>query len=241
MSTPPSFSQDPQSQWPKEVREAYEALKIPTVYEAILANEKLSLEIRRQNRELKGLEENVQKIQEQLTAMTHLLSEEWEEIDEEEEEGSSFQENSEGGYDGFVLLEEGLAELEAELIEKEKVIQTLIETYDTIKDLARMTKQMTRQLETLFPFKKNSGEMVEEIMKTLSEVIEQSRYRLLGRLQEIEIEIIDPQPGELFNENFHHVIEHESGGKAGTVAQVVRAGYQQKGEPLRLAEIILYH
>lgn len=242
MATPPSFSQDPQSQWPREIKQAYETLKIPTVYEAVLANEKLSLEIRRQNRELKGLEEHIQKIQEQLTAIVHLVTEEWEE-EGDEGEGSLFKEreSSEVGVDGFVSLEEGLAELEAELLEKEQVIQTLIETYDTIKDLSRMAKKMARQLDTILSPQQGSSEMIQGIMDTLSEIIEQSRYRLLGRLQEVEIEVIDPQPGESFSERLHHAVEHESGGKPGTIAQVVRTGYQQRGELLRLADVILYH
>lgn len=157
------------------------------------------------------------------------------------EDDSLFEEESGVDHDGVHSLEEGLAELEAELIEKEAVIQTLIETYDTIKDLARMAKQMTRHLETTLSVKQSPSLTVQEIMKTLSEVIEQSRYRLLGRLQEIQIEIIDPQPGEKFNKTFHHVVENESGGKSGTIAQVVRAGYRQRGELLRLADVILYN
>ncbi len=239
-------SQDPQSHWPKEVKQAYETLKVPTIYETVLANEKLSLEIRRQNRELKTLEGHLQKIHEQLASIIHLVSEEWVEVeDEDEEEGTGAEKTSpfhelEIDQDGFGTLEEGLAELEAELIEKEQVTQTLIETYDIMKDLARMAKQMARQLDTILPARQSSSPMIEEIMKTLSEIIEQSRYRLLGRLKEVDIEIIDPRPGETFNESIHHAIEHERGGKSGTVARVVRAGYQQRGELLRLADVTLY-
>lgn len=239
---------DPTAEWPEEVRQAYEHLKVPSLHDVLLANEKLSLEMRRQDRELKAVVEGMQGISSQLNALLEIASEEWEEYEGGEEEDIQV------GQPIFIEYpQEDLTDLEVELLKDkqaalEKQAQdVLIETHDAMLELSRMVKQMTQQLMTLLP--KKVGVIprepswypaTEALVQGLVEVIERSRYQLLARLEEVHIEIIDPKQGDAVDESQHHVLEHISGEKTGTIAHVIRVGYRQENRLLRPAEVTVY-
>ena len=237
---------DPSADWPEEIKQAYEHLKIPSLYDSLLANERLSLEIRRQDRELKAIVEGIHGLSTQFNTFIGIVEEEWEVYGEEDDlqtQQNGFEESSQGE----------LTDLEVELLQENQVYQEkkahviLMETYDDIRDLARMTRQMTHQLLSLLPTKEGFiphvppwHPLAEAMLQSIVDRIEQSRYQLLARLEGVLIEIVDPHSGEEFNESLHHVLDHISGGKPGTIAQVVRVGYRQGQDVLRLAEVTIY-
>jgi molecular chaperone GrpE (heat shock protein) len=241
---------DPTAQWPEEVRQAYEHLKVPSLYDVLLANEKLSLEMRRQDRELKAVVEGMQGISSQLNALLEIASEEWEEYEGNEGEGEDVQR----GKSIFIEYpQEDLTDLEVELLKDkqaalEKQAQdVLIETHDAMLELSRMVKQMTQQLLTLLPKKEGIiprepswYRATEALVQGVVEGMDRSRYQLLARLEEVHIEVIDPKPGDAVDESQHHILEHISGEKVGTIAQVIRVGYRQDNHMLRPAEVTVY-
>ena len=245
-----SSKNDPSAEWPEEIKQAYRHLKIPSLYDAVLANEKLSLEIRRQDRDLKTILTEVQQLSTQFNALIKIVEEEWEEYEEEEEESIL-----QGHQNGFKeTAQKELTDLEVELLQEtqnyqEKQVQSiLMETHDNLRDLANMVRQMTHQLLALLPKKEGIiphpptwHPIAEEILQTMVQGIERSRYQLLSRLEELQIEIVDPQPGEVFNQSLHHALDHISGGESGTIAHVVRVGYKQRQQMLRLADVTIYN
>jgi molecular chaperone GrpE (heat shock protein) len=246
MGEPPS-KYEPNADWPEEIKQAYEHLKIPSLYDAILANEKMSLEIRRQDRDLKMLIEKLQNVAEILNTFITIAEEEWEEVEEEEGffplQQNDFEESSEGR----------LANLEVKFLQENHIYQKkqaqeiLMETHDNIRDLSRKATQLIHQLliilpkkEGIIPHPSSWYPLVEGMLQTLIEGIERTRYQLLSRLEEMHINIVEPQPGEAFDPSWHHVLEHLSGGMSGTIAQVVRVGYRQDQHLLRLADVTIY-
>jgi molecular chaperone GrpE (heat shock protein) len=236
---------DLSSQWPKEVRQAYESLKIPSLYDCVLANEKLSWEIRKQNRDVKMMAENMGKIVVQFDSLLTTISEEWEEYEDEEGEttlqaftGEPREELTDLEYD---LLSDRQAYL------KKQSQDILIEIADSIFDLSHASKQTSHQLlsllpkkEGLFPHLPNWHPLAEDLIQSLLEHINHVRYRLLGRLEEMRIHLIDPHPGESFDSEKHQVLEQVAGGEKGTIAQTIRVGYIQDNEVLRLAAVLLF-
>ncbi len=241
---------DPTSQWPEEIRRAYEHLEVPSLYDFIVANEKLSSEVHKQTQEMKTIGTGLERLSSQLDMFIQTLTEE---LGLKEYEGgigseSRFEEDT---------LEEGemieLTDLEAVLLqEREERIEKssrelLMETSDALLDLSKKTKQLTNQLINILP--KNgdlstsiSGwyQLSEDLIQSLIEHVNTARYKILARLEERDIQVIEPLPGDSFNSQRHRVVEQTKGGKPGTIARVIRAGYMQKNKLLRSAEVVVY-
>lgn len=240
---------DPSAEWPEEVKQAYDHLKVPSLYDAIIANEKLSLEIRRQDRELKTIAEGMQQLTMQMGELLKIIEEE---EDEDEEEEEILLVSSENGIKDRHGRE--LTQLEMELLEENQLFLQkqsqilLIETHDDIRDLWRIAKQCVQQVMLIMP--KTEGiiphepvwhSVAEQMLQGILESVEKSRYQLLSRLEQVEIKLIEPQQGETVNPALHYIVDHIPGGKGGTIAKVVRVGYKQDQEVLRLAEVTVYH
>lgn len=245
MTDTPS-KKDPSADWPKEVKQAYEHLKIPSLYDAVLANEKISLEMRRQDRELQAITGSIQTLSTQLNSLMSIMEGEWEEYEQE-----ALQTHQNGFKEA---LQEELAGLEEEILQEGQLYQEkqaqfiLMETHDNMRDLSRMIGQTIYQLFTLLPKKEGIiphpptwYPIAEQMLQSIVENIERFRYQLLARLEEMNIEMVDPQPGETFDSSLHHAIDHIVGGESGTIARVVRVGYRQDQQILRLADVTIYH
>jgi molecular chaperone GrpE (heat shock protein) len=244
MTDTPS-KKDPTADWPEEIKQAYEHLKIPSLYDAILANEKISLEMRRQDRELQAIKESIQTLSTQLHSLMNMMEGEWEEYEEE-----TLQTPQNGFKD---TLQEELTDLEEELLQESQFYQEkqaqsiLMETHDNMRDLSRLIGQTIHQLFALLPKKEGIiphppawYPITEQMLQSIVESVERFRYQLLVRLEDMHIEMVDPQPGETFDASLHHAIDHISGGKSGTIARVVRVGYRQDKQVLRLADVTIY-
>ena len=238
---------DPSENWSEDIKQAYEHLKIPSLYDAVLANEKLSLEIRRQDRDLKAILEGIGSLSNQFNLLVKIIDEEWEEY-EQDENFSSIQ------PDGFINVPQNeLTDLEIQLLNESQINHEkhsqmiLMETHDNLRDLTLTIKQKTNQLISLFPKKEGLIPHVpvwypiaEELIQNIVEGIDRCRYQFLARLEEMQIETLEPQLGEVYDNSLHHMLVRVSGGIPGTIAQVVRVGYRQNQNILRLAEVTVY-
>jgi len=242
---------DPSASWPEEVKKAYEQLKVPTLYDFILTNEKLGLEIRKQNRDVKSVEEEVQKISAQMNSIIELLSEEWELL--EEGEGTPSEEGEFLEVTGETEPPLDLTDLEIKLLtEKQDEVQrkmtsALIETTDQMTALAKGMERFTKQLMDLLPKKEGLlarapawRRKVDELVQPFAHQIELVRHQLIERLESIDIHLIIPQPGDPFVSQKHRVLEKVAGGPSGTIARLVRPGYLHENQILRLAEVVVY-
>jgi len=238
---------DPTADWPEEVKQAYEHLKIPSLYDAVVANEKLSLEFRRQDRELKAIVEGMQLLSSQVNSVLKILEEEWEEY---ESDGGGLV-NSPPDFENATGQE--LTDLEIELLQENEVFleeqsrSMLMDTHDDMRDLSRSARQAIYQILALLPKKEGLiphlpswHPVIEGILQSIVESIEKTRYQLLTRLEEMHIEMVDPQPGESVNKALHRIVDRLPGGKPGTIAHVIRLGYQQNQNVLRLADVTVY-
>lgn len=238
---------DPSADWPEDVRQAYANLKIPSLYDSVIANEKLSLEIRRQDRELKTIVEGVQQLSMQMETLLKVIEDE---RNEEELERFAVETTYEGAG---VSHQRELTDLEIELLEenqiffKEQSQGLLIDTHDEMRELWRMTKQSIQHILNLIP--KTEGiiphepvwhSVTEQMLQNIVESIEKSRYQLLARLEQFNIKMIEPQIGEMVNPSLHYIVDRLSGGEPGAIARVVRVGYMQDQEILRFAEVTVY-
>lgn len=240
---------DPSAQWPEEIKQAYEHLKIPSLHDALLTSEKLSVEVRRQNREIKSMTESMQALSIQLNALLEVMAEEWEEY-EEDEGALLYDEPQEFMMDS---PRENISDLEVEILRDKQASfekqpqEALLETHDALLDLSRMVKHLMHQLLTLLPKKEGLiphepvwHSMAEKIIESFVEATDRVRYQLLARLEDMQIEVINPKPGEMPHTVFHRVLEQIEGGKTGTIAHVIRIGYRQNNHLLRPAEVTIY-
>jgi molecular chaperone GrpE (heat shock protein) len=230
---------DPSSQWPEEVKKAYEHLEVPSLYDFIVANEKLSLELRKQGKDIKTATEELNTISSKIGSILKILDEDLEiyEVDDEE-----FDEED---------TEAELTDLEMELLDKEQeetklsVRSILMETTDALVELSKTTKQLTQQLKNLLskPDKTSNSDwraLSDNVIQSVVDNVDDVRYKIRVKLEEWGIQMIEPQPGESFNSQKHRALEHVSGGQSGTIARVIRVGYTQGNTVLRSAEVIVY-
>lgn len=233
----------PNKDWPDEVKKAYEHLEIPSLYDAVLANEKLSNEIRRLNREIKNLTDIISHQNIQMKEVMGVLLGAAQVGEEEEIEESgipSLEENQ--------PIEEGLGEYELALFDErqERVLRdvrnALFETVDAVIDLSQNASR------TLSPLKKSAeGIFVSkaahegsEVAELMVDQINAILYRVKAQLDELNISLIEPKEGDVFIPQKHRPIERVVGGKKGTVSQLIRVGYIQDNIVLRPADVILY-
>jgi molecular chaperone GrpE len=149
-------------------------------------------------------------------------------------------------------LEERVAKLEAELAEsKDRLLRTLAESEnqrrraqrereDTqryaassfAKDLLDVADNLRRALASV-----PAGEVQDERVKSLLEGVAATERALLAAFERNGIKRIEPQLGERFDVNQHQAMfEVESTGRpAGSVVQVLQAGYQMHDRLLRPA------
>jgi molecular chaperone GrpE (heat shock protein) len=219
------MTQDPTIKWPEEIKKAYDKMPIPSLYDFLLTNEKLSLEVRKQNRDVKQLLEGFQLLSTQLSTMMDFLTEELEEDEEEYDERA-----------------EELGNLEVELLsaqrlnEQKQVQNILIDTVDSLLELSQYSKHifahLYRQIQEPTNFK--------EVSYSLIDKQEGIRYKLMARLEDLNIQVIDPQPGEPFISQKHRALEQVTGGEPGTVARLIRLGYLVNNQILRYADVAVY-
>jgi molecular chaperone GrpE (heat shock protein) len=248
---------DPSENWPEEVKKAYQHLEVPSLYDCVLANEKMSLEVRKQNREVKNAVEGMQKIATVLDQLMEIISEEWVEADDEDSDQFTRPERRNNiievpaheSIEGY----ENLSELEIQLLTDKQMFQDqthaiLIETMDSIYDLTSLSQQMNQQLFSVLPdkiglFRQSPSwhPLAEEIVQSYITHVNHHKNRLQARLEDMHIFVIEPRPGDLFDKTLHINLEEVSGGETGVIAHVIRLGYRHEKDVLRQAEVSVFN
>lgn len=244
-----SANDNPMSQWPEEIKKAYEQMPVPSLYDFILANEKLSLEIRRQDKDVKSVVEGLKLVSSQLNTILRIFNEDVEvvEIEDEDEDDEDFDEESQFKANELADLALGLLE-EQEGNMSKNVLHFLTETTDVLIELSKTTKQLTGQLINLLPKEKFTSPTIpawhklsEEMCQLILNHVDDARYKMMMRLESWGVQTIEPQVGELFNSSKHRALEYVTGGPSETIARVVRLGYRQGDVVLRSADVVVYH
>lgn len=246
--------EDPTNKWPEEIKQAYEQMKIPSLYDCVLANEKMSVELRKQNRDVKAAVEGMQKIATVLDNIMEMISEEWDELDEEGEViVEDIPSELSAGPNGIVEDYDNLTELEVQLLADKQLYMeqtngTLMETMDSIFELTLFARQMSQQLFATLPEKEGFlrqqpswRPMAEEIVNSFISHLDHHRNRFQARLADMQIHVLEPQPGEKFDKARHLKLEEVSGGETDTIAQVIKVGYLYDKSVLRQAEVIVFN
>lgn len=240
--------EDPSAEWPEEVKKAYANLKIPSIYDCVVVNEKLSIEIHRQNQGIKNILEEVRAISTKFDSAVHTLVEEMgmEEIPDSNEEMMR-QETFEENYGGLSKLEvQLLSEKTEDAIKQAK--EVIINASDQLIDLSKDIKLLTKYLSESFP--KKTGffskepiwyKNIESITTTINQKVDDVRYNIVAKLDDLNVQVIHPNPGDELEPSKHFILENIKGGKPGTIAQLIKVGYQEETKVLRRAEVIAYN
>lgn len=251
-------NEDPSEQWPEEVKEAYKSLKIPSIYDAVLANEKLSLEIHKQNHDIKEVLDRIRTMSSAVQTMMQVVLEQ---ADEDETNGNGFpgptgtsefypmQTDNGVHTDNGSFAEEGPQyDLAADLRDFIfSINEILMEATDTLIELSKNSKELIGQLNEAVTVKEKgndidqaSNRIIDRLSRSLVDNVDSARYRLVARLQDVDIRLIDPLPGDPLIPEQHRVLDRIPGGEPETIARTIRAGYLQNDEILRQAEVIIY-
>ena len=223
---PPCASPLDKENWAPSLQEKYEALPIPSLYDFLLSQEKLGVEIRKQNRDLQQLRIHIEQNHQILKEMHSSI-----EISQEEEE------------------EEIPEKIFEENIPLEKEYCILMEAMDALFHLTQATATTTQELRLLVPnprsfFTKKKPQwrrLFEETVEGYSSGIEMIQAKMLKALAEAGIQIIQPYPNDPFEAEKHRAIERVSGKEPYTIAKTVRYGYQKGNRVLRVADVIIYY
>jgi len=163
-------------------------------------------------------------------------------------------ESAQAFTEGGAAADERVAKLEAEVAGlKDQLLRAMAETENTrrraqreredaskyavssfAKELVSVADNLRRALESVPP----DGREQDEMLKSLAVGVEATERQLLGAFERAGIRKLEPM-GEVFDPNFHQVMfEIENTGKpAGTIVQVLQAGYTIHGRLLREAMV----
>lgn len=105
------------------------------------------------------------------------------------------------------------------------------------RDMVSVLENLTRAIESVKTHKNQSSE---ELLKTFAEGIDLTQRELLGIFEKFQIKRLDPQ-GQKFDHNFHQAVAQveQADTEAGTVIQVVQAGYIIHDRLLRPAMVVV--
>ncbi|MBA3602850.1 MAG: nucleotide exchange factor GrpE [Parachlamydiaceae bacterium] len=243
---------------PEELQEKYDNLSLPSLYDYLLTQEKLSVEIRKQNQEVKALRE-------QCKELKVLVSDSFDELNSRLDENDQLSElqrpQHSDEFNGNDKLKEDLNEEEdfenedeedvSEVISPEEVIraqQLLMHAMDSLFNLYQgIAKGNEKILETL-PSKEGFWRShkplwrsyVEEALSGYEEGVNAMRQKLVAQMADLDVSLINPGLGTIFDPVECRAIETVQGGPKGRIAQVIRFGYKIKGKIARCADVAIY-
>ncbi|MFT4554258.1 MAG: molecular chaperone GrpE (heat shock protein) [Chlamydiales bacterium] len=220
-------SSSDEAPFPEEIQSAYEEIKVPDAYEMLLAYEKLSVEIKRQNKELRRVGEALGEIHD------HCF--------QENESDSSFAEEA---VDMQALLEERLRrEYDDELKKKERVLLGMM---DSIRNLLLNVEASKEKILSCLPRGRqiffDPLPLQKELLATTQSFSSGVRIiydKALTGLADYGIDMIEPLEGETFSVMEHRAIERVEGKNDGNIARVVSVGYRKAGDLIRSADVVV--
>lgn len=261
MSTSSSSSNDDFKKWPADVLKLYGELPLPSLYDFILANEKLSVEVRRQGKDLHKMIGAIVSLREEIKTFDRHLQMPVIGAEEEDKPELSLQEDFSstekvlGNEKSSALAQEGFYPAwevdmmrQASKIEErqweeiyiamlEVMHQTLDENETTYNNLGEILKKSELNPAT--------DAAVEQVLERHRSKLQSIRDQMRAHLKDIDLEPIVPIVGELYNEDVHRVVESIPAIKHGkqkkhTIARIIRIGYRRRSELVRHADVCVY-
>lgn len=253
--------------WTTELLQKYGELRLPSLYDFILSQEKLAMEIRKQNKEIRSFSKSMDElktdswnvrgtvadvydkvseiknfcdvIQESIDSDKELDNE----LDEDSELFSEDDEDEDDDIDGWF----GEDLIEQQQLEEDSV-EVLIHSMDTMLMLLNATEDFSNNLMTIVP---SSNGMLfwqrsawrthfEEVVHGYHSGMKATRDKLLSLLADKKIELIHPAAGSSFDPQSHRAVEKVPGGRSQCIARVIRYGYRRNGEVLRFADVSVF-
>lgn len=197
--------------WPEGLLEEYGRLSLPSLYDFILSQEKLAIEIRKQNKELMRFSEILGDLNQEIK---ETLEERFEEISEPQ----SIRTND-----------------AAFLMEVMDLFYSLSQATETTT--LHILKIVPNRCFFRTPPWRTS---LEGILKGYGSGIEIVRNKILGMLADAGISVIFPEQNEAFDPQVHRAVGKISGGERCTIATIVRYGYRTNDQILRYADVTIY-
>ena len=198
--------------------ETFSKLSLPPLHDILLGSEKVAVQISKQNREISSLREIIQK-------MVNLSEDN---------------------------LEEKHTLLTQELKENEKKL-CLLETHliSVIDSVFYMTNAVNETINYLKNFSSFSQEnwvdkpkpctcQLHQVISSLTDGCLMIKQKMESYLQALSIDLIYPEENEPFNPSKHRAVEQSKDGSPGTIAKVLRFGYEKQGIVLRFADVRIY-
>lgn len=245
--------------WPEEVASIYGSLPMPSLHEFVLANEKFAAEMRRHGKDLHKMSHSIIELKEVVQTLEQHFNAEAidfsqsstsEESDDTDPLSSQTQhsENEEGGNSAYYPAWEVNMMRQATKIEErqwEEVFIAMLEiTLQTMNDQKELQNNV---LEILEPVKnaKSARTATTHLFSLHQNKVQSIKDQMMANLKDIDIEPIIPEIDDLYDEDFHRVIESigsEKGikHKKNTVARIIRIGYKRHGELVRQADVCVY-
>lgn len=218
------LSTSPQQQEVLEtLQQKYDALQLPNSYDYLLTQEKLALEIRRQNKELKNQSEILRETKNELA----IIKDQCEILESQLEELRRSQEPC-----GWI----------------KQLQQMLMQALDALLNQSYAARETTQIVLDMMPpsgwvqklWKPSKTPQIKQILDGYCMGVDTIHDKLLSWLADLEIELIAPQLGDPFVPHLHRAVEQLSGGTSKTIAKVIRYGYTTKEELLRYADVAVY-
>jgi len=212
---------------------AYEEIVVPNTYEVLLAYEKLSVEIKKQNKELRLVGETLGEIYENLFSEEESICD----SEEEEEEEDSFDDMEE-------LIEERLRrKYDKELEKNERILLSMM---DSIRNLLLNVEESKKKILSCLPtgrqFFFNPLPLQKELLEATNSFNSGVKIiydKALSGLADYGIDMIEPKEGDMFSALEHRAIERVEGRRGGRINRVVSVGYRKAGSLLRNADVVV--
>lgn len=216
--------------WPNWLLEKYGELPLPSLYDFILSQEKISAEIRKQNKELRAQQEALKNLDESVKQMDDRL-------DKMASESGGNEYFAENGY--------SMGKDAKGISDADDSVKVLIQAMDIQFNLFQASQELVRNMLSTLPkgkrFKEKSQRSWRLQMKKnlfgFASGIEMSHHKLLGSLADVGVKVINPEAGSLFLPKYHRAIEQVNHGVSGCIVKVIRYGYTKNGEILRYADV----
>lgn len=194
------------------------SLSLPSLYDFIVSQEKLAVEIRKQNKEVRSLSQECLHMKEWLQEVhSSLMS-----LGKQEEE-------------------------EPIPVVVDETVEILMETMDGVWNLLKGSRETLQAILSVVPqkirfWKRRPSDWrlrLEEILEGYRGGIEAFQQKAALALAQVGISLISPEEGDLFDPQLHRAIKVIEPGRKRTVVEVVRLGYLKEAEILRYAEVII--
>lgn len=241
---------NPQDSWNEELLEKYGQLQLPSLYDYLLTQEKLAVEIRRQNKELQATRENLLQMHNSVVEIKEWIesnaASQQEELEALQQQQQYWSDEGEGSDDEVGELQEVREQVS---LERAELQQVFMQTMDAVLNLLEATMGTSEQINKLVPegrslwnpLKPAWRHQLESTLSGYEEGVLLIKDKLLTALSDADIEVIIPEIDGPFNPQLHRAIEKVQGGRKSTIAKVIRYGYCKGEEVLRSADVVLYH